>query len=102
MANVQMKQVLGVFVLIVLALALTPSVASFTTDAGYAAYTEYKEIQPLVSNATTTTYTARNDSTTYEYWTISLNDTTADTGLTTVDPANNITYTVTAKFTMLH
>jgi hypothetical protein len=92
-----MKQVLAVFITIVLGLALTPSVGSFTTDAGYTQTTEYKEIQPLVANSTTLTYDARNDSTTYAYFTISLNDTTADTGLTTLDEANNMTYTESTK-----
>jgi hypothetical protein len=92
-----MKQVMAVFILIVIGLALTPSVASFTTSGAYTEYQEYKEIEPLVANSTTLTYDARNDSTTYEYFTITLNDTTADTGLTTIDSANNITYTVATK-----
>jgi hypothetical protein len=93
----KLKELIAVFVIIVLGLAFTPSVASMVTNASYIPYTETAEIKPLVANSTVTTYTARNDSTTYAYFQITLNDTAADTGLTTIDEAKNITYTVSSK-----
>lgn len=98
--SAQMKQVLGVFVLIVLALALTPSVGSFATDATYTDYTDYKLITAGTSNATTTTYTARNDSSTYAYFTVVIvaggTGTTSEFSSATID-YTNFTYTVATK-----
>jgi hypothetical protein len=91
-----MKQVFAVFLLVVISLAFTPSVASFVTDAEYTEYTDSLEVVPATSNSTTTTYTARNDSSTYAYFTITLNTTSAY-GLTTIEEATNITYTVATK-----
>jgi hypothetical protein len=86
-----MKQVLGVFVLIVIALALTPAVGSFVTDAGYTEYTDTNTIDADVSNSTTLTYTPRNDSATFAYFTVTCDPANAY-GDTTVDVANNMTY----------
>lgn len=96
MASKSMQQVLATFVLIVIMLALTPSVASFATDAGYQYVTDSLEVTPSSSNSTTLTYYARNDSATYEYFVISLNASSAY-GLTDVEVATNITYTESTK-----
>lgn len=86
----------GVFLVIVLALALTPTIASSVTDGKYIQVTEIKTITPSSSNATTLTNEARNDSDTYAYFHITLNNTDAY-GLTAVHVASNITYTETTK-----
>jgi hypothetical protein len=91
-ASSEMKQVLAVFVLVVLALALTPSVASFATDAAYTEYTDFVNLDPSAGNSTVLSYEARNDSTTYAYFTITLN-VTSEYGSTTIDCTSNITYT---------
>lgn len=101
MANKQsLTETLGLLLILVIALAVTPNVATSTTDAKYVPATEYKEIQPLVSNSTSAlAHSARNDSATYAYFTILLNDTSAY-GLTEVDCSSNITYTVATKIVL--
>ena len=89
---------MATFLLIVLALALTPSVASFATSAGYTQVTEYQEIDAGVSNSTEAlTYVARNDSATYEYFTIAIvaggTGTVSEYGSAVIDVTSNITYT---------
>lgn len=84
------------FLLIVVGLALTPTVVSSCDDARYIGYSQANAMDPATSNSTATTYTARNDSLTYAYFTITLND-TSNYGLTTVDCSSNITYTVATK-----
>ena len=96
MADTKIRNLIITFFVIILALALTPAVASFATDSKYQAVQEVKTIAPLVANSTTLTYDARNDSATYQYFRITLNDTSAY-GLTTVEVATNITYTVSSK-----
>lgn len=80
------------FILLVVGLALTPSVATFTTDAKYQAVQDIAEIAPLVANSTVLTYDARNDSSTYAYFSITL-DPANMYGQTDVDVTKNITYT---------
>lgn len=94
----QMNQLIAVFVLIVLALALTPAVASFTTDATYQSVVEYHLIDADVSNSTSAlAYAARNDSDTYEYFTIVIvaggTGTVSEYGSAVIDCSQNITYT---------
>lgn len=95
--NSDMTQMLGLMIIVIIALALTPTVASAVGSAGYVAQTDYKVIVPATSNSTSAlTYTARNDSSTYAYFTIVANDTLNEglAGLLTVDCSKNITYTV--------
>jgi hypothetical protein len=96
----QMKQVMAVFIMVVIALALTPSVASFTTDAGYTEYTQYALIDADVSNSTTLTYNARNDSDTYEYFSVVIvaggTAEVSEFGSATLD-YTNFSYTVSSK-----
>lgn len=98
--NSSMQKLMAVFILIVLALALTPSVASFVTDANYTQYTDYKLITAGTSNSTTTTYTARNDSATYAYFTVTIvaggTGEESEYGSTTIH-YTNFTYTVSSK-----
>lgn len=83
--------------MIVVALALTPAVASFTNDAQYQAVQDVKTIVSSVSNSTSAlTYNARNDSVTYGYMTITL-DQANMYGVTTVYVPTNITYTEATK-----
>lgn len=86
-----MHQVLAVFILVVLALALTPAVGSFVTDAAYTEYTDTNTIDADVSNSTTLSYSARNDSSTFAYFTVTCDPANAYSD-TTVDVANNMTY----------
>lgn len=102
MANKSMNQIMATFILVVLALALTPAVASSVTDAGYVPVTEYQVIDADVSNSTSAlTYAARNDSATYAYFTISIvtggDATVSMYGLADIDVSTNITYTVATK-----
>lgn len=88
--------------LIVLALALTPAVASFVTDAGYSQTTEYKLIDADVSNSTSAlTYDARNDSDTYAYFSIIIvaggTAEISEYGSATIEVATNMTYTESTK-----
>jgi len=93
-------EVLGLFLILVVCLALTPTIATSLTDAKFIPETEYKIIDADVSNSTTAlTNAARNDSATYAYFTITLNDTSAY-GLTTIEEATNITYTVVTKIVL--
>jgi hypothetical protein len=97
MESSQLKQIITVFLILVIGLALTPTVQNMVTDSRYIPITEDFEIEPLVANSTTTTYTARNDSSTYAYFTIVLNDTTADDPADTAIYLGNFTYTVSSK-----
>lgn len=83
-----MRSLFLVFILVVAGLAMTPSIASMTTDAKYMEHTEAKAIDPAVSNDTALTYSARNAS---AYFTITLNATESN-GLTT------LTYTTHFKY----
>jgi hypothetical protein len=57
----KLKQVITTFVIIVIALALTPAVASFVEDGRYSLVTdEYNALVPAVANTTTTEYNIRN------------------------------------------
>lgn len=96
MANTTMKGLIMTFVLLIIGLALTPAVASFTTDAKYQAVQDIKAIAPLTANSTVLTYQARNDSTTYGYFSITL-DPANMYSQTNVDVTTNITYTVSSK-----
>jgi len=88
---------LGLVLILVVCLAITPNVLSSSVDAKYVAFTESQEIVPSVSNSTAAlTYAARNTSSTYAYFGIVLNATDAY-GLTTVDCSQNITYTEATK-----
>ena len=90
-------EVLGLFLILVVCLALTPTIATSITDAKYIPETEYRVIDISASNDTAAlTYAARNSSATYAYFTITLN-TTNSYGLTTVDCSTNITYTVATR-----
>ena len=60
MADNKMKAIVITFLLIVLGLALTPAVGSFTVDAKYSTYTEVTHLVPSVSNTTTVTYNIRD------------------------------------------
>lgn len=102
MAKGSMKQLMGVFILTVLALALTPAVASSVTDAGYVPNTEYALIDADVSNSTSAlTYDARNDSATYAYFDIVIvaggTGTVSEYGSAVIEVATNITYTEATK-----
>jgi len=97
MKDSKMKSIIATFIIIILALALTPTLAAFVGDSAYQPYTEEKTIVASVSNSTSAlTYTARNDSLTYAYFVITL-DQANEYGVTTVDVATNITYTVATK-----
>lgn len=90
-------EILGLFLIVVVCLALTPTIATSITDAKYIPETESFVIDISVSNDTTAfTYAARNDSATYAWLSITLN-TTNSYGLTVVDCSTNITYTVGTK-----
>ena len=94
MADKNLTEGIGLFLIVVICLAITPNIVTSLEDSKYIPFTESQEIEPLVSNSTAALiYAARNTSTTYEYFTITTNETTADTGLYTIDPANNMTYT---------
>lgn len=90
-------EILGLFLIVVICLALTLTIATSITDAKYIPETESFVIDISVSNDTTAfTYAARNDSATYAWLSITLN-TTNSYGLTVVDCSTNITYTVGTK-----
>jgi len=96
-SNKEMTEILGLLFIVIVALALTPTIGTSVVNAKYVPETEYKIVDAAVSNDTTAlTYAARNDSATYAWFTITLNDTSAY-GLTTVECATNITYTVGTK-----
>lgn len=87
-------EILGLFLIVVICLALTPTIATSITDAKYIPETENRVIDISVLNSTTPlTYAARNDSATYAWFSITLNATNSY-GLTVVDCSTNITYTV--------
>ena len=94
--NAQLKKLFGVSLAVILGLSILVSVATMTEDAPYIAISEDFVIDTAVSNSTTTTQIARNDSITYEYFDITLNATSVY-GLTTIEEATNITYTVSTK-----
>lgn len=88
-------ETLGLFLILVIGLALTPTISTALVDSKYSAFTENDTVQPLVANTTTTYYEGRNDSTTYAWFTIILNDTTTY-GTYTLD-YTNFTYTTATK-----
>jgi hypothetical protein len=97
-----MVEVLGIFLILVIALALTPSIATSTVQAQYSQFTDSKVIVVATSNATTLTYAAENASTgalNDLWWTITLNQTDVY-GLTTVLFASgNVSLTATSTLT---
>jgi hypothetical protein len=60
-----MKALVITFLLIVLGLALTPAVGSFTVDASYTSYQEVTHLVPASSNTTTVTYNIRDSDEAY-------------------------------------
>lgn len=97
MQDQKMKAIIATFILIILALALTPTLAGFVGDSAYQPYTEQKTIVSGTSNSTSAlTNNARNDSLTYAYFVITL-DQANMYGVTTVDVTTNITYTESTK-----
>jgi hypothetical protein len=90
----KLKQVITTFVIIVLALALTPAVASFVEEGRYSLVTEDDHaVVPAVANTTTTEYNIRNVTSTIR---ISVYDDADDT---LVD-SGDYTYVVTAVRTI--
>jgi hypothetical protein len=77
------------FVVMIVALACTPAISSFTTSSKYVSFTEAKAITPSSSNSTTLTYSARNDS--YAQWTCILNATDKN-GATSLVKDTDYTY----------
>jgi hypothetical protein len=97
MADSKMKALVITSLMIVLAMALTPAIGSFTIDAQYQPVQDVKTIVSGTSNSTSAlTYHARNDSATYGYFIITL-DQANEYGVTTVNVATNITYTTGTK-----
>lgn len=99
MGSHKINSLIVTFIAIVLALALTPSVASFVEDARYSLVTHPiafdDPIDPATSNDTAVTYTIRNVSTTYR---AVMKDTAANASITLVS-AVNFTCTAAKTFT---
>lgn len=91
-------EILALFLIMVVALALTPTLQTASVDAQYTPFTNVNTVVVSTSNSTTLTYSARNGSTNAIndlYWTISLNQTNYF-GFTTIKfgntQAGNVTY----------
>lgn len=96
MTDTKIKALILTFLLIIVGLALTPAVASFTIDATYQNSYEEKLLTPSSSNTTTVTYNIRDTDEAY-VTIVALNQTSANETIASTE----YSYTVSGAKTIL-
>ena len=101
----QYTEILALFLIIAVALALTPTIQVTAVQAQYSAYTQSNVVVVSTSNSTTLTYSAQNASTNALndlWWTVTLNQTNFK-GYTTIyfnsPTAGNLSYSADKTLT---
>ena len=97
----EITQMLGLLIIVVIALALTPTIQTACVDAAYAPYTESDVVTPGTANTTTLDHPARNGSATYFTFTLNQTDSLGATTLTWLI-GFNLTATSTITFYTLN
>ena len=94
--------ILALFLIIAIALALTPTLQTTAIDSQYSSFTDIAAITPSVANTTTLTHPARNASTNAlndGYWTVLLNATNWGGQTTITFASGNLTLTAASTLT---
>lgn len=97
----EITQILGLLIIVVIALALTPTIQTGVVDAAYAPYTESDVVTPGTANTTTLDHPARNGSASYFVFTLNQTDKNGDTAIVWL-VGFNLTATSTITFYTLN
>jgi len=96
----EMTQILGLLIIVVIALALTPTIGTMVTDAAYAPYTEADVIVPSSANTTTLNHSARNGTASYFIVTLNATDKNGATTLTYITGFKDTAATTITFYTL--